>query len=421
MDSTSSKFVSLQRNRGRGRQLTRGPVKNAGMGGLALGLGILASVPVAMASSESVIYSFPYQSGSVARPYQDPTGAVYATAYSGSNTGTAFKIVEDHGTWKGRKIFNFKGNGGENPVAGVISDANGVLYGTTQNGGTYGRGTVYSLAQINKVWTETVLHNFSGGADGGLPAINLVRDKSTGALYGTTPSGGGNSNCGTAFSLVPSGNSWTFNTLYSFAGGTDGCGPVAGLREGLKTGTFFSITGSGGAKNAGTVFELAEAGGVWSESTVYSFTGGNDGYMPADIGIDDTGRMFGVTRGGGVHGWGVVFQVRAFHNKWSQSVLYSFYGGSYGGTAIGIHLEKGSKTLYGTTASGGSDGYGTLFRLDKHGSYWSQTVAHSFGTSQSDGRYPESRPVEDAATGIIYGTTSQGGAYNGGALYWYIP
>jgi uncharacterized repeat protein (TIGR03803 family) len=400
-------------------------MKNYGWGKLAAGLSVLAAFPfattVASAQSETVLYSFPSHSGVYARPYEDPTGALYVPTYYGRSEGSVVELTEKHGAWKGRTIYNFQGNNGQNPDAVLNADPNGVLYGTTQNGGIYGRGTVYSLASVNGVWTETVLYNFTGGVDGNEPTAGLVRDKATGTLYGSTPSGGGNSGCGTAFSLVPSNGKWTFVLDYTFAGGSDGCSPDSGLRKGMTNGTFFGTTQSGGARNEGTVFELAEKNGVWFDTVLYSFSSGaGGGITPVDLDIDQDGNLFGVTSGGG-NGLGVVFELSRVHRRWKQSVLYTFNGGINGSVPVGLHLDQTAETLYGTTELGGADGYGTLFKLVKNASYWTETVLHSFGTTRYDGLYPQSRPTEDPQTGVLYGTTNGGGTHAGGTVYEIVP
>jgi uncharacterized repeat protein (TIGR03803 family) len=120
-------------------------------------------------------------------------------------------------------IYSFKGgDDGASPHAGLIQSKNGPLYGTTYTGGTGSLGTVFELAPgTGESWTKTVLHNFSG-SDGSLPVANLVFNVS-GMLYGTTLQGGAAGGGGTVFELTPpsvAGGTWTQTVLYSFA---DGC------------------------------------------------------------------------------------------------------------------------------------------------------------------------------------------------------
>ena len=168
-------------------------------------------------------------------------------------------------------LYRFKGGAdGNTPVAGLIMDANGTFYGTTFAGGggsiTGCCGTVFELTPPGAgetLWTEKVLYRFKGGADGDTPVAGLIMD-ANGALYGTTSNGGGGSctgGCGTVFELTPPGAGetlWTEKVLYRFKGGADGDTPVAGLITDAN-GAFYGTTyGGGGGCTAGcgTVFEL---------------------------------------------------------------------------------------------------------------------------------------------------------------------
>ena len=142
----------------------------------------------------------------------------------------------------------------------------GNLYGTTIGGGASDAGTVFELmppASHGGPWTETVMHAFTGGSDGGYPFGSLIADQ--GNLYGTTFSGGA-SKAGTVFELTPpaaAGGTWTETVLHAFTGGSDGGYPYAGLiaGKGILDTTIFGLYGTtfaGGASDGGTVFELLE-------------------------------------------------------------------------------------------------------------------------------------------------------------------
>ncbi len=160
-------------------------------------------------------------------------------------------------------LYGFTGGG--DPEAGLIMDASGALYGTTEHGGGDDSGTVFMLTPPvagETRWTETVLHTFTGGADGFAPLAGLIMDAS-GALYGTTWSGGPGcvgANCGTVFKLTPpaSGETrWTETVLHSFTGGADGADPGAGVimdASGALYGT--TVNGGGRAPRCGTVFKV---------------------------------------------------------------------------------------------------------------------------------------------------------------------
>ena len=150
------------------------------------------------------------------------------------------------------------------PLGGVIFDDAGNLYGTTRLGGTYGAGTVFKLTpNSDGRWTESVLHNFTGGADGGQPIVGLVFD-GAGSLYGTTY-GGSAYGFGTVFKLTPNADgSWKEKVLHNFTGGADGGNPSTALvrdaagklygatYDGASTG----CGGSSGGLGCGVVFKI---------------------------------------------------------------------------------------------------------------------------------------------------------------------
>jgi len=195
-------------------------------------------------------------------------------------------------------LYSFPGAGdGRHPYSGVIRDAAGSLYGTTGGGGTAGLGVVYKLDTAGH---ETVLYNFTGGADGSNPSGGVIRD-SAGNLYGTTASGG-TANWGVVYKLDPSGHE---TVLHSFTGGADGGRPLAGVTRD-SAGNLYGTTGAGGTTGSGVVYELDAAG---QETVLYSFTG-YDGRNPyAGVIRDSAGNLYGTTCYGGKRGGGVVFKI----------------------------------------------------------------------------------------------------------------
>jgi len=144
-------------------------------------------------------------------------------------------------------LYTFTGGAdGSNP-ANLIRDPSGNLYGTTVLGGSAGAGVVYELDTADQY---TVLYSFTGGADGGFPVAGVIRD-SAGNLYGTTYYGG-TANAGVVYKLDPAGNE---TVLHSFTGGADGGSPNAGV-IGDAAGKLYGTTQSGGKSNSGVVFEL---------------------------------------------------------------------------------------------------------------------------------------------------------------------
>jgi len=357
-----------------------------------------------------------------------------------------------------RPLYTFTGGAdGGSPVGGLIRDTNGNLYGTTCCDGTYGVGTVFMLDNSGR---ETVLYSFTGGADGNQPYASLIRD-AEGNLYGTTYWGGtttacnGGTGCGVVFKLDTSGNEtvlhaftgnggdganpydglvqdakgnlygttvsgglssacsggcgvvFAVNTagkervLHSFGGGTDGVAPYAGLVLDAK-GNLYGTTQYGGNSGAGTVFMLDQ---TRKERVLYSFSGGTDGRLPL-LGYlvrDAYGNLYGTTQFGGTYGAGTVFKLDNAH---TETVLYSFSGGTDGAYPYAGLVRDAAGNLYGTTNQGGASGYGTVFKVDKTGK---ETLLHTFTGTGGDGAYPYDDLVR-SANGNLYGTTFSGGA-----------
>jgi uncharacterized repeat protein (TIGR03803 family) len=222
-------------------------------------------------------------------------------------------------------LFSFKGIDGAVPDGTVIFDSEGNLYGTTLESAPSancpsGCGTVFKLTRTaEEVWSETLLHEFTGGDDGINPYAGLVFD-SHGNLYGTTFFGGGTDStdaygdrgCGIVFMLSPTeGDRWKETVLYRFQGGDDGSGQLAGLIFD-SDGNLYGTTLNGGNSKCvcGTVFELTHASsGAWKKTILHLFAlGDNEGQNPyGTLIFDKLGNLYGTTYGGG--NYGTVFQL----------------------------------------------------------------------------------------------------------------
>jgi uncharacterized repeat protein (TIGR03803 family) len=311
---------------------------------------------------------------------QDAAGNLYGTTSQGgtSGAGVVFKVTP---TGTAMVLYSFTGPpDGSAPGAGLVRDLAGNLYGTTQIGGSStactqdGCGTVFELSSTG---TETVLHSFVGDpTDGWQPLAGLVRDVA-GNLYGTA-SLGGTGSCqggacsfpGVVFKLSPSG---TETVLYNFKGGADGGFPAAGLIQDSAGNLYGTTYAGGGASNAGVVFELIRCDSQpsgYEFKVLYSFTGGADGSQPqAGLVRDGAGNLYGTTVSGGASGVGVVFKLTP---TGTYTVLHSFTGGADGGYPLAGLIRDGAGNLYGTTNLGGlgvckvngeSKGCGVVFRL----------------------------------------------------------
>jgi uncharacterized repeat protein (TIGR03803 family) len=326
-------------------------------------------------------------------------------------------------------LYAFTGGAdGGYPQAGLIADAVGNLYGTAEEGGDlscnapYGCGVVFKLAppaQPGGAWTETVLYNFTGAPDGAYPIAGVIMD-SAGNLYGTTINGG-TSGAGAVFKLAPPAQpdgAWTEAVLYSFSG-PDGAYPRSGVIMDSANniyGTTFEGGGSGcGVYGCGAVYKLDPSG---NETVLHGFTFGVDGGFPiGGLIFDSAGSLYGTTWSGGPPSLdypGVVYKIDSSGNF---SVLYTFT--DFGGSASTLIFDS-QGNLYGTTQYGGQ-GFGDVFELDPTGH---QTVLYSF--TFADGYGPVAGVIGDEA-GHLYGTTLYGGnqaapgTSDGGVLFMLAP
>ena len=356
-------------------------------------------------------------------------GNLYGTTEIGgaNNAGTVFELTPTAGGgWTENVLYSFHNNGtdGFAPIAGLVLDAAGNLYGTTALGGTYdcagfGCGTVFELMpEAGGSWTEEVLHSFNpADGDGGSPEASLIFD-AAGNLYGTTFGGGANRD-GTVFELLGAGVvGWTEEVLYSFLNnGMDGSNPYAGLIFD-KNGNLYGTTYVGGTNGDGTAFELTPAvGGGWTEKVLHTFGNGTDGTNPwAGLIFDKNGNLYGTTHGGGTYyiGYGTVFELTpAAGGGWTEKVLHSFNPADGDGQTpeAGLIFDAVGN-LYGTTVGGGTYGDGTVFELTPAvGGNWAEKVLYSFNPNRGDGVGPAAGLIFDAA-GNLYGTTYWGGTYD---------
>jgi uncharacterized repeat protein (TIGR03803 family) len=273
-----------------------------------------------------VLHSFDYNNGAapLALTYVgqssgalwDAVSPLFGTAFEGSDAnddGLAYEFVINGTTAVETVIHRFTTAKGPNDL---LADSAGNLYGTTLEGGKYGSGILYKLA--NGRWHQSILHNFCTIQDhcAAGPAGRLVMDGS-GNLFGVTRYGGANSSCanndgcGTVFEFT----NGTFDIIYNFcpvAGCADGSSPLGGVI--LDTSGHLFGTTSGNATLPSTVFELQASGGSWFESVLYTFcsqlscTDGNDAGAP--LIMDSSGDLFGTTSRDGANGDGTVFELK---------------------------------------------------------------------------------------------------------------
>jgi uncharacterized repeat protein (TIGR03803 family) len=384
---------------------------------MAAGLMLLANASRAQSQnthlpSFSVLYTFTGGAdganpggGGIGDLFIDEQGDLYGGASFGADTacgnygcGVLFKL-DRNGRQSVLHTFTPPPDG-SNPYSGVIRDEGGTLYGTTGSGGTGAltAGTVYKL---DRAGNETVLHSFTGGADGNGPNGGLVRDKQ-GNLFGATIAGGdlsgcGGGGCGIVFKVDRSGEE---TVLHNFVG-LEGAFPSASLVQD-EEGTLYGTTNDGGAFGQGVLFKLDSKG---KETVLYSFTGGSDGAQPGGLMRDKDGSLYGVAQDAGAYSNGVLYKLDV-HGTFT--VLHAFTGGADGGVPYGTPLRIGSD-IYGTTFFGGPAtpcaGFcGVVYKVDGRGN---ETVLYSF-TGGTDGANPTTGLVQDEE-GNLYGATYAGG------------
>jgi uncharacterized repeat protein (TIGR03803 family) len=367
---------------------------------------------LSQAGHATTLYSFPGAAGgSGPGPVMidEPTGELYGATVAGgpANVGTVYKM---DAAGKETVLYSFTGGlDGAYPTSAVVRDSAGNLYGTANLGGVANEGVVY---KVDPSGHETVLHSFTDGADGGLP--NGVVLDPEGSLYGTTFAGGAGSETGiqegVVFKLDPAGQE---TILHSFTGLADGGAPEAGvIRD--SAGNLYGTT-SGGGLGAGVVYKIDAAGRY---AVLHSFTGyGAGGGNPfAGVVRDSDGNLYGTaeaygTTASGGEGAGVVFELSAAGN---YAVLYTFTGyADGGGPATGV-VRDAAGNLYGTTPFGGGtgclSGCGVVFEVDPSGQ---ETVLHTF-TGGADGG--GGGVLVFGPAGDLYGNAG-GGVAGGGLLY----
>jgi uncharacterized repeat protein (TIGR03803 family) len=335
---------------------------------------------------------------------QGSDGNFYGTTVLGGAhlKGTVFKIDATGNLTTLHSFSGFPGDGAV-PFAGLVQGTDGNFYGTTASGGAFFQGTVFRMTASGAV---TVLHSFNSFfSEGAFPYAGLVQG-SDGNFYGTTLFGGTQFK-GTVFKIDATGS---LTTLHSFSGcPSEGAYPLAALVQG-SDGNFYGTTGSGGAHVQGTVFRITPAGAV---TVLHSFSGfPNEGAVPfAGLVQGSDGNFYGTTALGGTQFKGTVFKI---DETGSLSTLHSFSGSpSEGANPVGGLVQGSDGNFYGTTAFGGAHLQGTVFNIDATGSL---TTLHSFSGSPGEGAVPFAGVVQ-GSDGNFYGTTALGGAHGEGTVF----
>ena len=282
----------------------------------------------------------------------------------GSGCGTVFKLQPPaHNcpitqcAWNETILHRFTGIDGLGPVGALSFDQEGNLYGATNTGDLRNGGNVYQLNSTNG-WDEQILFRPYGYPGSG---VNFDR---TGNLYGSTFIG--IRSPGTVYQLTHSENGWTGTDIYDFTGGADGAYPVAGIIVDTE-GNLYGATSVAGSGNGGTVFELSPSGGSWNYTLLYSFAGPNNGRQVVgpvgNLVLDAAGNLYGTTISDGAHGYGAVFKLTHSNGNWTYTALHDFTNGADGSYPYANLVFDGNGNIYGTASGGGAFGVGVVFEI----------------------------------------------------------
>jgi len=281
-------------------------------------------------------------------------------------------------------------------------------------------------APLAQAQTFTVLHTFTGGADGGQPYGGLTMDRA-GNLYGTTRSGGytgdncaTNAGCGTVYKLVHAKSGWVVSTLYTFLGNDakDGAGPGAKVVFG-PDGSLYGTTVAGGGgpcstyqwlNGCGTVFKLTPPATAckavlcpWTETVLHRFAAADGSYPYSEVVFDASGNLYSTTLQGGAKGFGTVYELTASSGYSSETVLHSFPTGPYDGAqpVYGRLTFDNDGNLYGTAET-------VVFALMAPD--WTESILHQFNEEAFAG-------VTFDRSGNLFGATSHLGSDQGGSAF----
>jgi uncharacterized repeat protein (TIGR03803 family) len=328
---------------------------------------------------------------------------------------------------------------GARPYFPPVADSNGVVYGSTTQGGANGAGVAYALIPKGKALSYKVLYDFCPGSgactDGQEPESPVIYD-TAGNIYGTTARGGA-FGFGTLYALIHKGNQWTHKTLYDFCQGgaspcADGQNPAGRLAyKGSQTGAPYdgksplygaASGGKGdGGVGQGVIFQVTPGKGRQAkEQVLYTYCslpdctdGATVPGAPGDVMIDGNGNLYSATTSGGQYNAGAVTEIDP--KKKVESVLYSFCpmtnctDGSGPVTPLAMDA-KGN--LFGTTDAGGTTNFGVVFKITPNGVHSTETVLYSFCAKKNcvDGAKPFGGVTIDSS-GNLFGTTQVGGAF----------
>ncbi len=278
-----------------------------------------------------------------------------------SDCGVVYALIPSASGYSEKVLYAFRGgNDGCVPYGGVLVASNGDIFGTTCRGGGLNGGTVYALRMSRNGYSETILHSFGGSPDGAQPERYLVMDRA-GILYGLTGSGG-LQNQGVLYKLKPDGHGGYAETIvHSFTGGNLGDVP-AGEPAVDEDGVVYVAT-SRGVSGTGEVYALKPGVAGYEKHVLYAFGSQPDAQWPSSrLLLDAHGNMYGGAAVGGAHGFGAIYELSRTRHGYSDSVIYSFRGGAGDGQSPYGLTFAADGNLYGVAGGGRFNG-GVVFRV----------------------------------------------------------
>ena len=398
---------------------------------LALAAAFLFAVPQVRAATIAPIYTFTNTlPGGVdgATPtgglIQASNGVLYGTTLNGGSNngyGTIFTVTTN-GAFTPLYTFNGLTTDGSTPYAGLVQGTNGNFYGTCYGGGTNAYGSIYRLSSSG-AFTELYGFNRLRGAaytnaEGANPTAALVQG-TNGNFYGSAPAGGTNGS-GAIFEITPTG---TLTKLHIFTNGPDGANPGALFQS--SNGFIYGTSTNGGSNGFGTLFKITSAGAL---TPLYSFTNGTDGAHPGPALVQGTnGILYGTCGGGGSNNSGTIFQITT---NGVFTPLYSFAPSGVAGLGLatnadglnpGALVAAGNNAFYGFTEFGGLNGTGTIFQFSPSSGL---TTLYTFLVGAIGGNYTITNTPGAEPTGLLletngtlYGTAKTGGANSYGTIF----
>ena len=359
-------------------------------------LAACAAADAAVPGALTTLHAFTAHDGAdpIAPLVQDAAGNLYGTAQLGGaigrgmphGCGVVYRMAPDGAV---EVLHEFQQTDGCRPNGGVQRSADGSLYGTTLYGGNADKGVFFRIAPDGSF---ALLHSF-GGAEGGYPQSALVQGRD-GNFYGVLPAGGGGG-VGCVYRIAPDG---TLAVLHSFsADGAHGTSP-AGTPAMAEDGSLFGTAQNGGEFGDGTVFHLGLDGSV---STLHSFDG-DDGQFPQSLVLARDHRLYGVALYGGAWNLGTAF---ALSQRGELELLHSFDGADDGCHPFVQPAEAAGGGVFGAASECGPAGGGTIFALSRARGF---ATVHAFAERDPHGFFPSGLAV--GLDGALYGTTESGGS-----------